>query len=78
MSAVMGEVALRERILLELTRQPRSIVQLTYELGQPPWVVFRTVHELNRYGKVVYAPGRGQWCLAGVRAVSPTAGSTVS
>lgn len=70
MSGIMGEADLQERILAELCRHPRSIVQLTYELGQPPWVVFRTVHNLNRSGEVVYAPGRGQWCLAGVRAVS--------
>ena len=70
MNGVMGETELQERLLSELGRQPRSIVQLTYELGQPPWVVFRAMHNLNRMGSVVYAPGRGQWCLVSVRAIS--------
>jgi DNA-binding IclR family transcriptional regulator len=73
MHAIMGESALRERILAELSHHPRSIVQLTYDLGQPPWVVFRTVHELNRGGQIVYAPGRGQWCLAGVQTAAESA-----
>ncbi|WP_164928606.1 hypothetical protein [Gloeobacter violaceus] len=70
MTSVMVESELQERILSELGRQPRSIVQLTYELGQPPWVVFRAMHNLNRRGLVVYAPGRGQWCLVSLRAIS--------
>lgn len=78
MSNIMMEPGqLQTRVLGELVRHPRSIVQLTHDLSQPPWAIFRAVHQLNRLGYIAYAPGRGQWCLASPEEVPSPVGSAV-
>ncbi len=60
---VTDKEMIEEKIYLELTTRPRSIVQLSQDLPLAPWKIFRAVHELDKVGRAAYLPARGHWVV---------------
>jgi hypothetical protein len=52
-----------EKIYVELTTRPRSIMQLSRDLTLAPWKIFGAIHELEQVGRASYSAACGHWII---------------